>query len=459
MHYPRILKRIADALQTHNAQAIIVGGAVRDSFLGTAIKDYDIEVYGLESLERLEEILAQFGKVNQVGKSFGILKFRYEGEEYDFSFPRTETKCGVGHRGFDVQCDGRLSFAEASLRRDFTINAMGFDMDHDVFIDPHHGREDMKHRVLRHINEATFIEDPLRVYRAVQFSARFGYRLDPETFALCRSMVEQGMLEELASERIYEELRKLLLKAPKPSLGLDLMNQLGMLRYFPELEALVGVPQSPKWHPEGCVWTHTLMSVDQMARMRTGEEKRDLKLMLAVLCHDLGKATHTQITEEKITAIGHAEAGVEPTKSFLYRVTNEHDLIKSVVPLVLHHLKPSIYYHNGAKDKTLRRLATQVTIEELVTVAKADFLGRTTDEARQGVYPAGEWLLERARRLQVDQAPLPPLLQGRDLIGLGLQPSKEFKALLHRSYQAQLSGEIQNKSEALAHIRALKGIT
>ena len=459
MKLPEIIDSISKSLNEVGARAILVGGAVRDHFLGTEIKDYDIEVYGLKRLEELEAILSRFGKVDQVGKSFGILKFRYEGEEYDFSFPRSEKKTGVGHRGFDVKCDGNLSFIEASRRRDFTINAMGYDIYRRVFIDPHNGLRDIEHKVLRHIDEKSFIEDPLRVYRAIQFAARFEYRLDDKTFALCASMVESGMLEELPQERIYVEFQKLLLKARRPSIGLELMRSLGILRYFPELEALIDIPQSSKWHPEGDVWTHTLMSVDVMAKLKTGQSKKDLKLMLAVLCHDFGKATHTQITAGKITAIGHAKASIALTKSFLYRLTNEHNFINSILPLVEHHLKPSIYYRNQAKDKTIRKLSTLVNIEELVAVAKADALGRATKEAKEGIYLAGEWLLDRAKALSVNKKPPLPLLQGRDLIALGLKPSKAFKKLLKQSYDAQLSGEITTKDEALVYICDLLGIS
>lgn len=456
MQIPDIIQTISKALVKENAQAIVVGGAVRDHFMGTRIKDYDVEVYGLTHIEQLERILAQYGTVNLVGKSFGIFKFRYEKEEYDFAFPRTEQKNGVGHRGFDIQCDGSLTFEEASVRRDFTINAMGYDIEAEQFLDPHGGQRDMERRVLRHVDDQTFVEDPLRLYRAVQFAARFGYRLDEHTFELCRSMVEAGMLAELAAERIYMEFYKLLLQSPKPSIGFELMRELGILRYFPELEAIVGVPQSPKWHPEGDVWVHTLMVVDQMAALKVGDTKEDLKLMLAALCHDLGKATHTQIGEEKITAIGHEEAGVGLSKRFLYRLTNEHELIKAVGVLVREHLQPSIYFHNRAKDKTIRRLATRVNIEELVRLARADFLGRTTEASLSGRYEAGDWLLEQAKRLDVLNTPPMPLLQGRDLIELGYPPSRAFKPLLHQVYQAQINGTVKTREEAIAYVTSQK---
>ena len=453
MKLPKIIPIISNELKKQNAKAIVVGGSVRDHFLELPIKDYDIEVYGFERMEQLEEVLAKYGSVNLVGKSFGVLKFTYEGEEYDFSFPRVESKVGAGHRGFDVKVDGSMSFEKAARRRDFTVNALGYDVEEKRFLDPFGGLEDIEQKKLRHIDDETFIEDPLRIYRAVQFSARFGYTLADETYTLCKRMVDKYMLEELPKERVYIEFTKLLLKAPKPSTGFELMRELGMLRYFPELEALMDVPQSPKWHPEGDVWVHTMMCVDEMAGLLGNDEKLNLKYMFAILCHDFGKAITTTIDEGNIRALGHEKEGLELTKSFMYRLSNEHDFIESLLPLVEHHLKPSQFYAAQAKDKAIRRLATKVNIEELVVVAKADFLGRTTDVALTRNYKAGIWLLKQASKLKVKTTPLEYLLQGRDLIDMGLAPSPKFKEIINAVYSLQLDGEIENKEEAIAYVK------
>ena len=456
MTLPAILKEISLVLTQQNVRVIVVGGSVRDHFLELPIKDYDIEVYGFDDLHQLETLLSQYGSVNLVGKSFGVLKFIYEGEEYDFSFPREEKKVALGHKGFEVQCNGGLSFKKAALRRDFTVNAMGYDIEKKAFIDPYGGQDDMQDKRLKHINDETFIEDPLRVYRAIQFVARFGYTLDTETFRLCRKMVLEGLLEELPKERVYAEFKKLLLKSKKPSIGFELMLELGILeKYFPELHALIDVPQSPIWHPEGDVWIHTMMALDQMVTLKTGDAKYDLKMMFAILCHDLGKATHTQISEEKISAHGHEEAGIQPTETFMYRLTEEHAFIQALFPLVAHHLAPSIYFRSKAKDKTIRRLSTKVNIEDLVRVARADFLGRTTEASKTGIYEAGDWLLAKAEALKVNEKPPEALLQGRDLMALGLTPSKEFKILLEKVYKAQLDGKILDKEDAVLLIKKL----
>lgn len=459
MYVPKIIETVSQELSYIGAKTIIVGGSVRDHFLGLEIKDYDIEVYGLENLNELEDLLSRYGSVNLVGKSFGIVKFVYEGDEYDFSFPRTETKTGIGHKGFDVHCNGALTFKEAALRRDFTINAIGYEVEKKEFIDPYNGQQDIQKHVLHFIKRETFVEDPLRVYRAVQFAARFEFKLEKDTFELCQNMVRNGQLDELAKERIYEEFKKLLLKSKKPSIGFKLMREFRILeKYFPELYALIGVPQSPIWHPEGDVWIHTMMALDQMAKLKTDDSKYKLKMMFAILCHDLGKATHTQVSEEKISAIGHELAGIEPTKSFMYRLTDEHDLIDSLCPLVEHHLAPSIYYRSKVKDSTIRRLSTKVNIEELVRVARADFLGRTTKESLTGIYEAGDWLLAKAKALSVESNAPKPLLGGKDLIALGLEPSKEFKSILSKAYEAQLEGKIFTKIESIEYIKKLINI-
>ncbi|SFV68146.1 tRNA nucleotidyltransferase [hydrothermal vent metagenome] len=490
MQIPQILHSISSVLQTHGARAVLVGGAVRDAVMNLPVKDYDIEVYGIADFEALAQLLEPFGRVNTVGKSFGVLKLCIGGEVYDFALPRTERKTGTGHRGFEVTVDGSLDFATAAKRRDFTVNALGFDIQSDEIIDPFGGMDDMGKKILRHIDDATFAEDPLRVYRAVQFAARFDMQVAEETAMLCRRMVAARALDELPRERVYEEWKKLLLKAYRPSKGFELMHEWGITKkYFPELHALSRVPQNPKWHPEGDVWVHTMLSIDAMRKLIEDAlaldservsfpEKKQLKLMFAALCHDFGKPLttsieydngevisweayrHTIVSQEtktgmpySVRALGHEEAGLEPTRNLMYRLTDEHDFIESILPLVAHHLKPSQFYKQGAKAPAVRRLAVKVNIEELVLVAKADFLGRTTPEAKTGRYAAGEWLLEKAKALKVWNKPMNKLVQGRDLIALGMKPSPEFGKILNEVYEKQLDGEIASKEDAEAYIR------
>ncbi|MGB5965047.1 MAG: HD domain-containing protein [Sulfurimonadaceae bacterium] len=453
INLPALLDPIIDALIKKEYRPVVVGGYVRDTLLNIPSKDIDIEVFGCKSLSDLEKLLLPFGKVHSVGKSFGVIKLQLSDIEVDFSLPRQEEKVTQGHKGFCVTLDGALSFEEAAARRDFTINAMGYDLKSKELLDPFNGQDDLKNRRLDVVNAQTFVEDPLRLYRAVQFAARFELETSQELRDLAHEMVEKKMLDELPKERVFEEVKKLLLKSKKPSIGFALMDEFNMLDNFPELKALQGVPQDPDYHPEGDVWVHTLMVVDEMTKLHTADKKRNLYLSLAALCHDLGKANTTKMIDGRIRAIGHENSGVPLTQRLLERLSDEKALVESVVPLVKYHLKPKQFYKQWAKSAAIRRLANQVNIEELILLCKADFLGRTTQEARQGDFKAGEWLSKRAEELNVTNTPIAPLLQGRDLLHAGLAPSKTFKIILQKAYEAQMDGEITTHLEALSWLK------
>jgi len=451
MKVPTAVTTLAQTLLDNGARAFIVGGYVRDYFLGVEqSKDIDIEVYGLNSLDKLKSALKELAPVHEVGKSFGVLKLNLDGYDIDISLPRTETKTAKGHKGFHVQTNGQLDYTTAAKRRDFTMNSIGYDIKTDFFLDPYHGRKDIEAGIIRHVDDKSFVEDPLRVLRAVQFAARFEMSLDEDTLSLCQKMVKDKMLDELASERIFDEYKKLLLKSQKPSIGFELLNDLDALA--PELKALQGIQQDPHYHPEGDVWVHTMMSLDAMAALKTGEDKKDLILMLAVLCHDLGKVEATQEKEGKISAIGH-EHIVEPTLSLINQLSSEKALLEDILPLVKEHLAPSQLYKQKSKDPAIRRLSTRVNIQDLVLVAKADHLGRTTTEAKAKKYPAGEWLLKKAKRLKVNDAQPEAILLGRHLIDEGMEPGLEFKVILKEAYEEQLEGKIKDEKSALKWLK------
>ncbi|MEA3497510.1 MAG: CCA tRNA nucleotidyltransferase, partial [Campylobacterota bacterium] len=217
---PKPLVDILNKIILNGGTPILVGGIVRDYFLEKESKDYDIEVYGFDTIEELLSILKEFGEVNIVGVSFGILKLTVDNYDIDFSFPRLENKSGLGHRGFEIKIDGNLTFEDAAKRRDFTINSIGYDFKNKKFLDPFNGVEDIKKRVLKHIDDSTFEEDPLRVYRAVQFCGRFNFDVDNATKILCKKMIKSIDFETLSKHRIFQEYKKLLLKSMKPSIGL-----------------------------------------------------------------------------------------------------------------------------------------------------------------------------------------------------------------------------------------------
>jgi tRNA nucleotidyltransferase (CCA-adding enzyme) len=453
---PLELTPITDSLLSQGFYPVVVGGYIRDQLIERDSKDIDIEVYAIRDLQTLEKVLSPFGNVNMVGKSFGVLKMKLGLYEIDFSLPRKEYKSAIGHRGFNVQLSGQLDFVTAALRRDFTMNAIGYDINSSLLLDPYGGQKDLEEKVLRCVNEATFVEDPLRVLRAVQMCARFDLTCDPELRTLMTRMVKDGMLNELPKERLFEELKKLLLKAPKPSVGFRLMDELGVLEHLPHLKALKHIEQDPDYHPEGNVWEHTLLALDTMAAMRSDEQRRNLVLMLATLCHDFGKATEQASHGVK----KHAPAGVEPTRKFLDYFTEEKGLINEVAALVEHHEDPRKLFERKADDGELRRLAMKVHIRDLIQVARADYLGRAAPQTATGVFEAGDWLLEHAGRLGIIQSAIKPLLQGRDLVALGFKPSPLFKDILDAAFEAQLDGEFDTYQAAQAWLhKRLQGVT
>jgi len=443
---PSALLAVSREIKSAGGEAYLVGGWVRDYLLGIPCGDFDVEVYGL-SMEQLLTLLKRFGKPNLVGKSFGVVTMALEGRIYDFAFPRTESKTGLGHRDFEVQSDPHLDFATASSRRDFTVNAMGLRLPDLELVDCHDGREDLQKKILRHVSPA-FSEDPLRALRAVQFAARFEFDIHPTTQQLCSIQP----LQELPQERIFAEFKKLLLQAGKPSIGLEWLRRMNLLRYFPELESLIGVPQEPDWHPEGDVWTHTLMVVDQAALLRHELENEGdkLSLMLGALCHDLGKPVTTVHSEDRWRSPAHDVRGEAPTRSFLARITREIDLVQTVVAYVREHLRPALLHNarHEIKPGAIRRLALRVDIEKLVRVAKADHLGRSTEEALDGLFPAGNWLLEQSRHLNVLQQKPKPFLTGQYLLSLGMKPGPEMGELIRESFELQLEGELADVDAA-----------
>ena len=436
-----IARRVRDA----GGRALIVGGWVRDRLMNLPSKDLDLEVYGL-SAGRVKEVLAEFGHVNTVGESFTV----YKVADVDVALPRRESRKGRGHRAFEVTGDPHLSFVDAARRRDFTINAIAWDPLTGEYIDPFDGRADIAARVLRAVHAGTFGEDSLRVLRALQFAARFELTVDGATRDLCRGTE----LDDLPAERIWGEIEKLLLLAARPSAGFRLALDLGVIdRLFPEVKALVGCEQEPEWHPEGDVWIHTLLVIDE-ARTRIDDldHARQIVVMLGAVCHDLGKPPTTAFVDGRIRSIDHEQAGVAPATAVLDRLNIQtvdgYDVRQQVLGIVAHHLKPGMFRQSPTpvSDGAFRRLAQKVDLELLARVAKSDCLGRV------GGFDcsAMDWFLERARELGVQHAPPDPIVKGRHLLALGLSPGPRIGAVLRQIYEKQLDGSIVTIDEGVA---------
>jgi tRNA nucleotidyltransferase (CCA-adding enzyme) len=412
-----------------------------------------MEVFGIPA-ETLPALLAGLGRVEAVGQSFPVYKVIGADTAIDVALPRRESKQGRGHKGFDVRGDPFMSLEEAARRRDFTINAISWDPLTGEYLDPVDGRKDLERCLLRAVDVRMFGDDSLRALRAVQFAARFDFSLDEETAALCRHM----RLDDLPPQRIWGELEKLLLQAARPSIGFELARQLGIVdQILPEMIPLVGCEQEPEWHPEGDVWTHTLMVIDR-ARELNGDldRARLVTVMLGAVCHDLGKPATTAFIDGRIRSLDHEQAGVEPTISLLDRL-NIHtidgfDARRHVLGLVAHHLKPGML-HKAANvgDGAFRRLAQKVDLELLARLARADCLGRTGNFDCSAM----DWFLARARSLGVEHRPPSPLLLGRHLLDLGLPPGPRVGEVLKQVYEKQLDGEITTVDEGIEEAKRI----
>lgn len=479
-----VLQTAVTSLAGRVPRVLLVGGAVRDLLLGVESKDADVEVYGIEPTE-LEKILRElFVQVNVVGASFGVYKVSLDdGRMLDVAIPRKESKTGKGHKGFEVIGDPSLDVTEALRRRDFTINAIAMDVSIGEIIDPFDGRTDLAAKLLRVVDEKTFIDDPLRVFRGIQFVARFGLKVEPKTFELMRQMVERGELDELSKERVTDEWKKLLLKSPRPSTGLSMMRELDIIsHYYPELASLIGTPQEKDWHPEGDVWVHTLMVVDQCARIVRGrvdirlrrsfggqvevDPYNELVAMLGALCHDFGKPSVTKIIDGKIRALGHEEAGVEPTKSFLKRFTFGDDIVRDVVAIVPNHLKPTTLYRSFQKGemnekqyanavrRLLKRLGS-VSLDAFLAVTEADTRGRGS-ASDTATYEPGEYLRQTVKKFDLEVSAKTPLITGAELIAeFGLVEGPKIGEVMKAVEVARDNGEIENADQARQLVKKL----
>ena len=435
---------------TELSRSYLVGGCVRDWLLGLPNTDYDIEAFGI-GYEDLAKVLSHRGKVDLVGRSFGVVKLTTRaGHTYDFSIPRRDSKTAPGHKGFEVKFDLEITPKEAAARRDYTINSLMFDPREQRVLDFFGGESDLRNRILRHTSTA-FSEDPLRILRGMQFAARFQLSPAQETIESARAI--KATYPELARERVREEWFKWAEKSTKPSRGLEFLVATEWIEHFPELNAIRGVPQDPEWHPEGDVWVHTLHCCDAMAELpewRNSDVETRIVLMLAVLIHDTGKALTTveamKRDELRIVSPGHEDASGPLAESFLERINAPRAIRERVVPLVVNHMA---HFHQ-VSDRAVRRLAKRLepeNIRGLVTLMTADSFGRPP---LPRLVPENVLAIaRRAEELAIQEKPPTPVLMGRHLLEFGFQPGPELGQMLHDAFEEQLSGRITDLHSAL----------
>ena len=423
-------------------RCLLVGGAVIDHINDLPIKDWDIEVYGL-NYETLLRLMEQFGKPHAVGKAFGVIKITIDEIDYDLSIPRKENRIGKGHKDFLCELHPDMTPAEAAKRRDLTINSMYLDLHTLEIIDPYNGMEDLKKGIIRVTNRETFQEDPLRVLRIMQILPRKGKKVAPATVKLCREMVHE--FPHLSKERLMEEWKKLLLRADKPSMGLEFLRQSQWIQWFPELQSLIGCRQNPLHHPEGDVWKHTLIAIDAAAELKKQlPEDWHLAYMFGILLHDTGKPDTTNT--DTLKSHGHDKLGEEKAKIFMRRICDEKLLIERVTAIVGLHMQPGFLHKGKAKHAAWRRLHNKLRLDVLAMVAKADALasgGINVDDK----FKAGELAMEYFQKL--GDKPIAPVLQGRHLIEAGYQPGRQFTIILKKAYEYQLDTGCEDVQELL----------
>jgi len=449
---PSIIIQLAETTEAAGGHALMTGGCVRDMKLGLKPTDYDIEVYRL-SPEQVTSMLSKIDVVDMVGNDFSVWQLHHY--PIDVNIPRLERKIGSGHRDFAVTAIPTLSIMEAARRRDFTFNAMAYDPLTGQLYDFFNGMRDLREKKIRHTSEK-FVEDPLRVLRAMQLASRFEMTIADETAQLCKTL--QDALKYLPIERIWGEFEKMFIKGKKVSMGLQALDKMEILNYFPEVRALKGLAQDKKWHPEGDALTHTGLVCDAAVVISEREHlsyDERMVMVLGALTHDIGKADTTETkTDGSVTSYSHAQKGAPIAEKFMKSIGTPLHYIKPVMALVQYHMD---YLQDTTTDRSVRRLSVKLanagtTMRQFGYLVEADHIGRP---------PIGKMpkqmmeILKRAEHLNVkDNAPT-PILMGRHLIELGLTPGPVFGQILKQVFEAQLDGKIKTLDEAVAYAKEL----
>jgi tRNA nucleotidyltransferase (CCA-adding enzyme) len=344
-----------------------VGGSVRDSLIdpGIEIKDRDYLVTGI-AYDHLAEILRKFGRVDLVGKSFGVIKFTHRGgnDTVDVVIPRKEVSTGTAHRDFHVDYDPDLPAEDDLKRRDFTMNAIARAIPSGQIIDPFGGHKDIKAGIIRIVFPDSILEDPLRALRGAQFAARFEFEIEPQSLQKMKGAAH--LIDTISPERISEELNKMLLKADKPSIGFRYLLDIGILgRIMPYLANCVGVEQPGGFH-RWDVFDHTMVCVDNAPKK--------LNVRLAALFHDLGKPDTRELVENGATFYGHDRLSTKMTAKLMKNLKYSNDLIDQVKILVEKHM-----FSDQAGEKGIRRLIRSVGIDliyDLLDLRRADIIAQ-----------------------------------------------------------------------------------
>jgi len=423
MKQKEIIKNLSTLIKNAGGRSFFVGGYVRDYLLGKESFDYDIEVHGL-SKDKLVEILSSIAPIDRKGEAYGI--FSFIDYDIDVALPRIEEKVGNKHTDFKITIDPFLSFEDSCKRRDFTINAMLLDTLTNELIDPFNGKNDLESKIIRHVNSASFSEDPLRVLRAAQFAARTGFVIDKTTIELCRKID----LTSLSPKRVEDEMKKALLLSTKPSLFFINLKEMNQLSYwFKEVEQLIGVPQNPNYHPEGNVFNHTMEVIDRAALIKNRASNKYL-FMLSALTHDFGKVITTTNTNGVIHSIFHEIKGCQLINPFLERLNLDTRNIRFINNMVFLHMMPGLIYRDKSSIKASNKMFDKAYNKmDLILFYEVD--NKEVNEDYESFMLDRLKIYEETMKL--------PYVTGNDLIENGIIENEHFKEYLKEAHQMRLA--------------------
>jgi tRNA nucleotidyltransferase (CCA-adding enzyme) len=443
-----IISEVDAHVRLQGGKVLLVGGAVRNIIMHLPITDIDVEVYGV-SIADLQCILSHYGRVDYVGKSFGVL--RVVGFPIDWAIPRKDQS----GRKPEVTLIPDLPVEVALRRRDVTMNSMAIDCGTGHLYDPFGGRNDIAGRVLRASDPVFFSEDPLRFYRVMQFISRFNCYPDEQLTNICQRID----LTSVSQERIAGEFEKMLLKSLVPSRGIRWLASINRLKeIMPELYATQGVLQHHVWHPEGDVFEHTMQVIDAAAIQEYPNQELRKIIMYTALCHDLGKAVSTNIIDGIIRSRGHETSGIPLAKALMTRIAGAYKLTAAVVRLVRHHMVPGQIVANAALPRAYKRLACELspraTIRMLSLLAYADHRGRNAQQGTPLSIPVPEVDAFVAQAIQagVFDSPEKAILSGEDIRDFVPEGPLMGRVLQH-AYELQINRNIQDKAELIRRVK------
>ncbi|HSE88334.1 MAG TPA: CCA tRNA nucleotidyltransferase [Candidatus Binatia bacterium] len=417
-----IIRRLRD----EGYESYLAGGCVRDTLLGKTPQDYDITTNA-----KPDDIVKIFPKTVPVGAQFGVILVMLEGQPFEVASFRHDGPYLDGRRPTHVRYG---SLQEDIFRRDFTINGMVYDPIADHLIDLVGGRKDLESKLVRAIGRprSRFEEDRLRMVRAVRFAASLDFTVESETFAAIRDLAPT--IKQISWERIGEEITRILTEGGAKT-GFELLDRTGLLKVLlPEIDAMKGVEQSPDYHPEGDVFTHTMLT---LSHLNSPTET----LAYGCLLHDVGKPVCIRRDEGRITFYGHTEKGAEMAEEVLKRLKRSRGTRERVAYLVRSHLR-----HMQAPQmrlSTLKRFLGEDGIDELLELTRIDALSANGDLQYY------RFCKQKLAELKEEEIHPEPLLRGRDLIAMGFSPGPHFQIILKQIEEKQLGGELSNRDEAM----------